>query len=87
MAQTYNVACAQTGSGKTAAFLLPTLSKSFSEGPQSRYQPDPADYRSGYNKAFPTALILAPTRELASQIFDECRKVQLFFDYLILMIL
>jgi len=51
---------AQTGTGKTAAFALPLLnhlSKS-AERPQSRR---------------PRALILAPTRELASQINDAFR--------------
>ncbi len=54
--------CAQTGTGKTAAFALPILNKLVSinsNGKQKRarpYQPD--------------ALILAPTRELAIQI-DE----------------
>jgi ATP-dependent RNA helicase DDX3X len=63
------MACAQTGSGKTAAFLIPILSKCFDDGPQSRYIPE-----EGRGKAYPTVLILAPTRELASQIFDESRK-------------
>jgi len=30
--------------------------------------------RSGRRKQFPLGLILAPTRELASQIFEEARK-------------
>lgn len=66
------MACAQTGSGKTAGFLFPILSASFEAGPR----PPPADPNAGYGRrrAFPTALILAPTRELVSQIHDEARK-------------
>ncbi|KAI5121879.1 hypothetical protein M0805_001085 [Coniferiporia weirii] len=66
------MACAQTGSGKTGGFLFPILSASFTEGPRA-----PKDASSGYGgrkKAFPTALILAPTRELVSQIHEEARK-------------
>eukprot|EP00741_Cyanophora_paradoxa_P010846 tig00020544_g10485.t2 len=63
------MACAQTGSGKTAAFLFPIIAKLMILGP-------PPPPRGGYGrvKATPCALVLAPTRELASQIFDECRK-------------
>jgi ATP-dependent RNA helicase DDX3X len=61
------MACAQTGSGKTAGFLFPILSLSFKNGPT----PNP---NQSSHKAYPTALILAPTRELASQIYDESRK-------------
>ncbi|KIL65619.1 hypothetical protein M378DRAFT_178319 [Amanita muscaria Koide BX008] len=67
------MACAQTGSGKTAGFLFPILSASFAAGPR----PPPADQGSSYpraRKAYPTALILAPTRELVSQIHEEARK-------------
>ncbi|KIY52981.1 ATP-dependent RNA helicase ded-1 [Fistulina hepatica ATCC 64428] len=67
------MACAQTGSGKTGGFLFPILSASFKAGPA----PDPEAPSNGYyrsRKAFPTALILAPTRELVSQIHDEARK-------------
>jgi ATP-dependent RNA helicase DDX3X len=62
----------QTGSGKTAGFLFPILSASFSEGPRA-----PPEQPSSYartRKAYPTALILAPTRELVSQIHEEARK-------------
>nr|AOR07006.1 ATP-dependent RNA helicase DDX3X-like protein [Saccoglossus kowalevskii] len=63
------MACAQTGSGKTAAFLLPILSQIYENGPgkipESRY---------ARRKHFPLGLVLAPTRELASQIYDEARK-------------
>ena len=47
--------CAQTGTGKTAAFALPILHQLAA---QARQHPRPAI----------TALVLAPTRELASQI-------------------
>ncbi|MFN6962348.1 MAG: DEAD/DEAH box helicase [Pyrinomonadaceae bacterium] len=52
------IACAETGTGKTAAFLLPTLQKL-----------DPKKKRSGIS-----VLVLAPTRELANQIETECRR-------------
>lgn len=65
------MACAQTGSGKTAGFLFPILSAMFTYGPLA----PPVDTSSyGRRKAYPTALILAPTRELVSQIHDEARK-------------
>ena len=62
----------QTGSGKTGGFLFPILSASFTNGPHA----PPADANGGYGrrKAYPTALILAPTRELVSQIHEEARK-------------
>ncbi|KAK4704639.1 ATP-dependent RNA helicase DDX3X, partial [Phenoliferia sp. Uapishka_3] len=69
------MACAQTGSGKTGGFLFPILSASFTLGP--RPTPVQQDNGRGYGrsrKAYPTALILAPTRELVSQIHDEARK-------------
>ncbi len=61
------MACAQTGSGKTAAFLLPILSNMLNTPP-----PPPGDGRR--RRAQPVALVLAPTRELASQIYEESRK-------------
>ncbi|KAJ1975764.1 ATP-dependent RNA helicase ded1 [Dimargaris verticillata] len=67
------MACAQTGSGKTGGFLFPILHYAFQTGPPAI---PPTTGGSMYRspKAFPIALILAPTRELASQINDECRK-------------
>jgi len=62
------MACAQTGSGKTAAFLFPLISQMLKYGPAQEVGP------FGRRKVFPHALILAPTRELACQIYDEAKK-------------
>src|SRR6266550_1534325 len=66
--------CIQTGSGKTGGFLFPILSASFINGPR----PPPVAVNGNTHlrtrKAYPTALILAPTRELVNQIHDEARK-------------
>ena len=56
------IGIAQTGTGKTLAFLLPALVHI--EG-----QSTPRKERDG-----PTVLIMAPTRELAQQIEREVRK-------------
>ena len=60
--------CAQTGSGKTIAFLVPIVSLMLKEGcPKEKMQ---------YNYcSYPVCLILVPTRELAEQIYKEARKV------------
>ncbi|CAG8698850.1 1328_t:CDS:10 [Funneliformis mosseae] len=66
------MACAQTGSGKTAAFLIPILSKLFGKAKilaAPRPRPDARRF-----KVEPLVLILGPTRELVTQIFDECRR-------------
>ncbi|KAH3663942.1 hypothetical protein WICMUC_005881 [Wickerhamomyces mucosus] len=65
------MACAQTGSGKTGGFLFPILSQSFINGPSPVPQ---ATSQFSRRKAYPTALVLAPTRELVSQIYDEAKK-------------
>ncbi|KAH7885755.1 P-loop containing nucleoside triphosphate hydrolase protein [Phlebopus sp. FC_14] len=67
------MACAQTGSGKTGGFLFPILSASFASGPRAPPETPHMGY-SQQRKAYPTALILAPTRELVSQIHEEARK-------------
>ncbi|KAF9244129.1 P-loop containing nucleoside triphosphate hydrolase protein [Melanogaster broomeanus] len=68
------MACAQTGSGKTGGFLFPILSASFTSGPRAPPAETPQMGYSRARKAYPTALILAPTRELVSQIHEEARK-------------
>jgi len=69
------MACAQTGSGKTGGFLFPILAQAFKNGPVATPAPQAGGYGYGrQRKAYPTSLILAPTRELVSQIFDEARK-------------
>ena len=52
--------CAQTGTGKTAAFILPMLQKLWQD-------------RKVVQRGTPRALILAPTRELAAQIGQSIR--------------
>ncbi|KAL3426840.1 DEAD/DEAH box helicase [Phlyctema vagabunda] len=66
------MACAQTGSGKTGGFLFPILSQAFINGPSATPAGAGGNFRQ--RKAYPTSLILAPTRELVSQIFEESRK-------------
>ena len=61
------MACAQTGSGKTAAYLLPALAAVLRAGGGT-------GGGGGVRRAMPGALVLAPTRELASQIHEEARK-------------
>ncbi|CEM21907.1 unnamed protein product [Vitrella brassicaformis CCMP3155] len=64
------MACAQTGSGKTAAFLFPIIAEMLRMGPP----PPPENTRYNRRMTYPVSLVLAPTRELAIQIFEESRK-------------
>ncbi|POS84939.1 hypothetical protein EPUL_002483 [Erysiphe pulchra] len=72
------VACAQTGSGKTAAFLIPTLSKLMGKAKKlCAPRPNPAKFQEGITdpvRAEPLICIVVPSRELATQIFDEARR-------------
>src|SRR5215468_89466 len=56
------IACAETGSGKTCAFVVPMLQRLLGEGASDA---DPAAPKKS------RVLVLAPTRELAVQIEDE----------------
>jgi ATP-dependent RNA helicase RhlE len=55
------VGCAQTGTGKTAAFLLPALERLLQDG--------------AIKTKNPRVLVLEPTRELAIQVTEEARKL------------
>ncbi|KAF2724658.1 DEAD/DEAH box RNA helicase [Polychaeton citri CBS 116435] len=74
------VAVAQTGSGKTAAFLIPVLSKLMGKA-RKLAAPRPNPTLPGYNsklhrvRAEPLVVVVVPTRELAMQIFDEARRM------------
>lgn len=57
--------CAQTGSGKTASFLLPIVSKMLKDGVES------SEFQE---KQTPQAVVLCPTRELIIQLYTEARK-------------
>ncbi len=64
---------AQTGSGKTAAFLLPVLqhaSASVAAGPKPVH-PKRMNPRDRFQACRPYALVLCPTRELAQQVAKE----------------
>ncbi|OMJ95752.1 hypothetical protein SteCoe_829 [Stentor coeruleus] len=60
------MACAETGSGKTIAYLYPLIAKMLQDGPP----PSSEIYSSR-----PVAIILVPTRELAHQIQQEAIKL------------
>jgi len=68
MAKRDMMACAQTGSGKTAAFLLPIIHNIIKEGSPSN---------AGCPTQRPQAVVMTPTRELAIQISDQSRKFSL----------
>ncbi len=59
------MACAQTGSGKTIAFLYPVINSMLKEGPP--------DINMNRYVSYPLVLILVPVRELAEQIYSVCR--------------
>ncbi|CAH2063671.1 unnamed protein product [Thlaspi arvense] len=66
LAQRDLMACAQTGSGKTAAFCFPIISGIMRDQQAQRPR--------GSRTVYPLAVILSPTRELACQIHDEAKK-------------
>lgn len=69
------MACAQTGSGKTAAFLVPMLNQMYLHGISPPPQTGGSNYQASFRrKHYPLGLVLAPTRELATQIYEEAKK-------------
>ncbi|KAK4124996.1 DEAD-domain-containing protein [Parathielavia appendiculata] len=72
------IGIAQTGSGKTAAFLIPILNKLMGKAKKwAAPRPNPATFQEGIDRelrAEPLVVIVSPNRELAVQIFNEARK-------------
>jgi len=65
------VGCAQTGTGKTAAFMLPILQGLAADGERpsgGRRERHDRSSRGGGRAARPRVLVVTPTRELAAQI-------------------
>jgi superfamily II DNA/RNA helicase len=54
------IGCAQTGTGKTAAFLLPALQRLLHDERKTKH---------------PRVVVLAPTRELVIQVAEEARQL------------
>ncbi len=84
------VASAQTGTGKTAAFMLPTLQRIAGEKPREAKKPNAGEPNAGAKRGsakrggakrnakqntYPRALIITPTRELAAQIDNVAKSV------------
>ena len=83
------VASAQTGTGKTAAFMLPTLQRIAVEKPSGAEKPEAKEPNAAAERgarrnakrgdtklnAYPRALIITPTRELAAQIDAVAKSV------------
>ncbi len=66
------IGCAQTGTGKTAAFVLPILT-------QLRARPGEAPRRAGETEGV-RVLVLTPTRELAAQVETAVRDYSRFMN-------
>merc|ERR1719162_2889918 len=67
--------CAQTGSGKTCAFLLPVIISTTTKGAGNNNNNIGSNGNTVGQAASPTCVILAPTRELALQIELEAQKL------------
>lgn len=72
------VGAAPTGSGKTLAFLLPILNNMLQNTTEAEVGSDANEDNCDVSSAAPKklqALIMTPTRELATQIYAECEKL------------
>ncbi|KAI9662123.1 MAG: hypothetical protein M1831_002819 [Alyxoria varia] len=72
------VSIAQTGSGKTGAYLIPVVSKLMGKADKlCKPKPNPHNFdpKADAIQSEPLVLILCPTRELAIQIFEEARRM------------
>lgn len=65
-------ASAQTGTGKTAAFMLPIIHR----------LSEPQDMKAKKNAHKPSVLIVVPTRELAMQVAEEAKKFSKYLPHL-----
>jgi len=65
------IACAETGTGKTCAFVVPTIQTLLTTPARHAVVPDPAAPQAPVAGPRSRVLVLAPTRELAVQIEDE----------------
>ncbi|KAI5925780.1 P-loop containing nucleoside triphosphate hydrolase protein [Camillea tinctor] len=72
------IAIAQTGSGKTAAYLIPILNHLMGKAKKLMApRPSVKEFEAGIAqraRAEPLVVIVCPSRELAIQIFNEARK-------------
>lgn len=66
------IGIAETGSGKTAAFVIPLLCNLLHLPPH---------YRTRCAEEGPLAVVMAPTRELAQQIEEECIKLAAYTGF------
>lgn len=66
---------AQTGTGKTAAFLITVMQKLLSSTPSERFASEPR------------ALVIAPTRELAMQIAQDAKGLGKYTDLKVMTVL
>jgi ATP-dependent RNA helicase DDX3X len=79
LAETHSIADIFLGSGKTAAYLIPSISKLM--GKVKKLAARRPNLANGFNpdidtvRAEPLILVVAPTRELCCQIFDESRRL------------
>ncbi|KAL8610589.1 hypothetical protein ACOMHN_006308 [Nucella lapillus] len=74
--------CAQTGSGKTAAFILPVLTAmaAFILPVLTAMVKDGLTTSAFSEVQSPQTVVVAPTRELVCQIYNEARKFSLHSD-------